>query len=105
MFGASASSASGRAGLPFGGIPEELMEEATKLLATEPVHPKSHVHFTQRPSEKERERLTLPQAAARLSQVGRRRFVARHRHQPHAAGRTAPHRVRHQSRDGAATRA
>ena len=61
MFGPSASSASGRAGLPFGGIPEELMEEATKLLASEPVHPKSHVHFTQRPSEKERERLTLPQ--------------------------------------------
>jgi ATP-binding cassette, subfamily B, bacterial len=56
----SASSASGRAGLPFGGIPEELMEEATKLLASEPVHPKSHVHFTQLPSEKERERLTLP---------------------------------------------
>ncbi len=61
MFGPSATSASGRAGLPFGGIPEELMEEATKLLATEPVRPKSHVHFTQRPSEKERERLTLPQ--------------------------------------------
>src|SRR5579863_673545 len=61
MFGASASSVAGRAGLPFGGIPEELMEEATKLLATEPVRPKSHVHFTQRPSEKERQRLTLPQ--------------------------------------------
>src|SRR5580692_8117234 len=61
MFGASASSASGRAGLPFGGIPEELMEEATKLLATEPIHPKSHVNFTQLPSEKERERITLPQ--------------------------------------------
>jgi ATP-binding cassette subfamily B protein len=60
MFGGSASAASGRAGLPFGGIPEELMEEATKLLASEPVHPKSHVHFTQLPSEKERERLTLP---------------------------------------------
>jgi hypothetical protein len=36
------------------------MDEATKLLATEPVHPKSHIHFTQRPSAKERERLTLP---------------------------------------------
>jgi ATP-binding cassette subfamily B protein len=60
MFGPSASSSSGQAGLPFGGIPEELMDEATKLLASEPVHPKSDVHFTQRPSEKERERLTLP---------------------------------------------
>ena len=28
------------------------MDEATKLLATEPAHPKSHVHFTQRPSER-----------------------------------------------------
>jgi ATP-binding cassette subfamily B protein len=60
MFGGSAASVSGRAGLPFGGIPSELMEEATKLMATEPEHPKSHVHFTQRPSAKERERLTLP---------------------------------------------
>jgi ATP-binding cassette subfamily B protein len=60
MFGPSASSSSGKAGLPFGGIPEELMDEATKLLASEPVHAKSDVHFTQRPSEKERERLTLP---------------------------------------------
>ena len=60
MFGPRASSSSGQAGLPFGGIPEELMDEATKLLASEPVHPKSDVHFTQRPSDKERERLTLP---------------------------------------------
>jgi ATP-binding cassette subfamily B protein len=60
MFGGSAASVSGRAGLPFGGIPSELMEEATKLMATEPEHPKSNVHFKQRPSEKERERLTLP---------------------------------------------
>jgi ATP-binding cassette subfamily B protein len=60
MFGPSASSSSGQAGLPFGGIPEELMDEATKLLASEPAHEKSDVHFTQRPSDKERERLTLP---------------------------------------------
>ena len=36
------------------------MDEATKLLATEPEHPKSHVTFTQLPNEKERQRLTLP---------------------------------------------
>ncbi len=60
MFGGSATVASGRAGLPFGGIPSELMDEATKLLATEPEHPKSHVTFTQLPSAKERQRLTLP---------------------------------------------
>ena len=36
MFGPSASQSSGQAGLPFGGIPEELMDEATKLLASEP---------------------------------------------------------------------
>jgi ATP-binding cassette, subfamily B, bacterial len=60
MFGANASTSSAQAGLPFGGIPEELMDEATKLLASEPVHAKSDVHFTQIPSEKERERLTLP---------------------------------------------
>ena len=101
MFGASASSASGRAGLPFGGIPEELMEEATKLLATEPVHPKSHVHFTQRPSAKERERLTLPQLLRAYPKWVVAGSSARHRHQSHAAGRTAPHRVRHQSRHGA----
>jgi ATP-binding cassette subfamily B protein len=60
MFSGSAQAASGRAGLPFGGIPSELMDEATKLLATEPEHPRSKIHFTQRPSEKERLRLTLP---------------------------------------------
>ncbi len=60
MFGGSAATASSRAGLPFGGIPSELMDEATKLLATEPEHPKSHVTFSQRPNEKERQRLTLP---------------------------------------------
>ncbi len=60
MMGPGAHAAAGRAGLPFGGIPEELMEGATKLLASEPEHPKSNVHFTQLPSAKERERLTLP---------------------------------------------
>jgi len=61
MFGPSASSSSGQAGLPFGGIPEELMEEATKLYASEPAREKSKLPFTQLPTKKERERLTLPQ--------------------------------------------
>jgi ATP-binding cassette subfamily B protein len=61
MFGGgSAQAASGRAGLPFGGIPSELMDEATKLLESEPTHEPSHIHFTQRPNEKERQRLSLP---------------------------------------------
>jgi ATP-binding cassette subfamily B protein len=55
MFASSQST-----GLPFGGIPSELMEEATKLLATEPAHEPSAIKFHQRPSAKERQRLTLP---------------------------------------------
>ena len=56
MFGGRSSST----GLPFGGIPSELMPEATKLLASEPAHEPSAITFTQRPSAKESERLTLP---------------------------------------------
>ena len=56
MFGGRATAP----GLPFGGIPSELMPEATKLMAKEPVHVPSAITFTQRPSAKERERLTLP---------------------------------------------
>jgi ATP-binding cassette subfamily B protein len=56
MFGGRATAP----GLPFGGIPSELMPEATKLLAKEPVHEPSEITFTQLPSAKERERLTLP---------------------------------------------
>ena len=48
------------AGLPFGGIPSELMDEATRLLAHEPDHRPSDAAFTQRPRETERQRLTLP---------------------------------------------
>jgi ATP-binding cassette subfamily B protein len=55
MFGSSQV-----AGLPFGGIPSELMDEATKLLSHEPDHPPSDLTFTQLPSERERQRLTLP---------------------------------------------
>src|ERR1700744_1776170 len=64
MFGGRAATTASWAGLPVGGIPEELMDEATKLLATEPEHPKSHIRFTQRPSDKERERLSLPRLLA-----------------------------------------
>lgn len=59
MFGASATTSAAQAGLPFGGIPPELQEEAAKLLASEPEHPTSNLTFTQRPTERERERLTL----------------------------------------------
>jgi ATP-binding cassette subfamily B protein len=55
MFGASSNT-----GLPFGGIPSELMAEATKLIATEPPHEPSALTFQQRPSQKERQNLTLP---------------------------------------------
>ncbi len=60
MFGQSASTASARAGLPFGGIPSELREEAERLLAGEPAHAPADLRFTQRPSDRERRRLTLP---------------------------------------------
>ena len=58
--GAMFGGASSTTGLPFGGIPTELMTEATKLLSKEPVHPPSNLTFTQRPSAKDRQRLTLP---------------------------------------------
>ncbi len=51
--------ASGNTGLPFGGIPSELMEEATKIIATEPAHEPSAIKFTQLPSEEEKQPLTL----------------------------------------------
>ncbi len=51
---------SSNTGLPFGGIPSELMEGANKILATEPTHEPSALEFHQRPSAKERQRLTLP---------------------------------------------
>jgi ATP-binding cassette subfamily B protein len=48
------------AGLPFGGIPSELMAEASKLMAMEPPHPPSNRTFHQRPDARERQPLTLP---------------------------------------------
>ncbi len=52
-------------GLPFGGIPSELMGEATKLLATEPHHEPANLTFTQRPSGKERQHLSLTRLVGR----------------------------------------
>ena len=60
----SAASVSTAAGLPFGGIPEELAAEAAKILATEPVHEPSARPFSQRPSAKERRALTLTRLVA-----------------------------------------
>jgi len=54
--GVTATAASG---LPFGGIPAELMGEATKILATEPPREPSDLSFSQVPSARERQRLTL----------------------------------------------
>lgn len=48
-------------GLPFGGIPQELMNGVNKILSDEPVHPDSDIRFTQLPNEHDRHRLTLPQ--------------------------------------------
>jgi ATP-binding cassette subfamily B protein len=49
-----------QAGLPFGGIPSELADEAEKLLRSEEERPASALVFHQRPSGAERQRLTLP---------------------------------------------
>ena len=46
-------------GLPFGGIPSELADEANRLLATEPAHEPAALTFHQRPADDERRRLTL----------------------------------------------
>jgi ATP-binding cassette, subfamily B, bacterial len=57
--GGFAAGGSSQTGLPFGGIPSELMAEATKLLATEPTHQPSALEFHQRPNANESRRLTL----------------------------------------------
>ncbi len=56
---AGGHSASTANGLPFGGIPSELMDEATKILATEPAREPSDLTFRQLPTAKESRRLTL----------------------------------------------
>ncbi|MEI6709571.1 MAG: ABC transporter ATP-binding protein [Actinomycetota bacterium] len=49
----------GSSGLPFGGIPTELQENANKLLATEPSHEPANLDFSQNPSEEDKKPLTL----------------------------------------------
>ncbi len=46
-------------GLPFGGIPSELMDGVNKIVATEPEHEPANLTFTQLPSEAETKPLTL----------------------------------------------
>ena len=58
--GAMFAGRGGGSGLPFGGIPSELAEEAEKLLASEPVREPSSIRFHQRPRGAEAQRLTLP---------------------------------------------
>ena len=58
--GAMFAGRGGGSGLPFGGIPSELAEEAEKLLASESVREPSSIRFHQRPRGAEAQRLTLP---------------------------------------------
>jgi ATP-binding cassette subfamily B protein len=55
----SAQSSATAAGLPFGGIPQELMDGVEKILATEPPRDAPDIKFTQLPSAKERRRLSI----------------------------------------------
>jgi ATP-binding cassette, subfamily B, bacterial len=55
-----AQTASQSAGLPFGGIPEELQLGVKSILSTEPEHPDAMVDFHQVKTERERLRLTIP---------------------------------------------
>jgi ATP-binding cassette subfamily B protein len=55
-----AQTASQQAGLPFGGIPTELQRLVDSILSTEPDHPDAKVDFHQLPTERERQRLTIP---------------------------------------------
>ena len=88
-----------QSGLPFGGIPSELADEAEKLLASEPEHEPSASRVpptTRAPRSANASR--LPRDAAGVPATGRLRFAPGHRHQPVAPGRAPAHRVRHQPR-------
>ncbi|MEI7746302.1 MAG: ABC transporter ATP-binding protein [Actinomycetota bacterium] len=49
-----------QAGLPFAGIPHELLAGVERLVADEPTHPEPQYAFNARPSEEEGRRLSLP---------------------------------------------
>jgi len=55
-----AQAAAQSAGLPFGGIPTELQQGVDRILATEPAPEPSTEVFTQRPSARDRQRLSIP---------------------------------------------
>jgi ATP-binding cassette, subfamily B, bacterial len=55
-----AQSAASSAGLPFGGIPTELQMGVDQILSTEQEHEAADLDFTQRPSERESRRLSIP---------------------------------------------
>jgi len=59
MFGGGARPGQPVAGLPFGGIPSELQRGVDELLAEEPDHGEPDVVFSQHPSAKERQSLSL----------------------------------------------
>ena len=50
--------ATGSTGLPFGGIPQELMDGVKKIVADEPTHRPANLAFQQLPNEAESRRLT-----------------------------------------------
>ena len=64
MFGGRSSAE----GLPFGGIPSELMDEATKLLALEPPHEASTLAFHQQRGVDQESHLARS-VAARLAAI------------------------------------
>ena len=59
MGGGGHPGATGTTGLPFGGIPQELMDGVRRIVSTEPTHEPKSLHFSQLPSADEARRLTL----------------------------------------------
>ena len=57
MGGGGHPGATGTTGLPFGGIPQELMDGVRRIVSTEPAHEPKSLHFSQLPSADEARRL------------------------------------------------